>query len=85
MKRFLKRWLKLSPSEISNMVYVTANFFDNIDILYIVEKVLKRKMLFNGNIFETITISKNSYKYTNKYSSYLYSNKCTYTLLYEYH
>ena len=38
---FLKRWLKLLPSETSFMIYVTENFFDNYDMLYIVEKLLK--------------------------------------------
>ena len=38
---FLKRWLKLLPSETSNMVYVTENFFDKNDMLYIIEKFLK--------------------------------------------
>ena len=39
---FLKRWLKLLPSETSNMVYITENFFDNYDMLYIFEKLLKK-------------------------------------------
>ena len=38
---FLKRWLKLLPSETWNMVYIDENFFDIIDILYNVEMVLK--------------------------------------------
>ena len=63
---FRKRWLKLLPSETSNMVYVNEKVYNNDNILYIVEKVLK--MLFNGNLFETVTISKNSYKYKNDYT-----------------
>ena len=38
---FLKLGLKLSPSQTSNMVYVNEKVFNDIDILYIVEKVLK--------------------------------------------
>ena len=38
---FFKRGLKLLPSKTSNTVYVNENFFDNDDILYTVEKVLK--------------------------------------------
>ena len=52
---FLKRWLKLSPSETSNLVYVIKKFYRNDNILYIVGKVLKNaKMLLNGNIFENV-------------------------------
>ena len=49
---FLKRGLKLLPSETSNLVYVNEKVYKNDNILYIVEKLLK--MLFNGNIFENV-------------------------------
>ena len=37
----LKRGLKLLPSKTSKMVYADEKIFDNDDIFYIVEKVLK--------------------------------------------
>ena len=37
----LKRWLKPLPCETSNMVYVNEKGFDNDDVKYTVEKVLK--------------------------------------------
>ena len=46
---FLKRGLKLLPSETSNLVYLNEKVYKNDNILYIVEKLLK--MLFNGNVF----------------------------------
>ena len=39
---FLKRWLKLLPSENSNMVYANEKDYKNGNILYIVEKLLKK-------------------------------------------
>ena len=39
--RFQKRCLKLLVFETSNMVYVNEKVFDNYDVLYIVEKLLK--------------------------------------------
>ena len=46
---FLKGWLKLLPSETSNLLYVNEKVYKNDNILYIVEKLLK--ILFNVNTF----------------------------------
>ena len=55
--------------------YVNENVFDNYDVLYIVERVLK--MLFNGNFFGNV----DEYMFTYNYmSNYI----CLYVLLYEY-
>ena len=65
------------------MVYVNEEILDNDDILYIVEKLFKKAIQWV--IFsKLLPYPKNSNKYTNKYISYLYSNKCNYTLLYDY-
>ena len=63
MKFFSKTLAEILPSETSNMAYVTENFFDNYDMLYIVEKLLK--MLFSGNVFGKQYL----YKYMNNYTS----------------
>ena len=60
---FLKRGLKLLPSETSNLVYVNEKVYKKDNILYIVEKLLK--MRFNGNVSRKQYL----YKYTNIYTS----------------
>ena len=51
---FLKRGLKLLPSETSKMVYGNEDFSDSDNTLYIVENVLKNP--FNGNILEKLKL-----------------------------